>query len=412
VKNAYFPLLIPVEFLEREAEHVEGFAKECAVVTHHKLKAGKDGGLVPDGKLEKPYVIRPTSETIIGESFSKWVQSYRDLPMKINQWANIIRWEMRPRLFLRTSEFLWQEGHNVFETADEAEADAKQMLEVYDELLEGTLAISGLPGKKTEDEKFPGAVTTYTIESMMQDGKALQACTSHNLGQNFSKSSNIKFSDKDGKEQFAYTTSWGVSTRLIGGLIMSHSDDDGLVLPPKIAPYQAVIIPIVNNEARRGDIEAYCEKLRVALGEKILVDNSFKSASDKKWDWIRKGVPVRIEIGAREVDDKKVFFTRRDKLTEKNTLGFSEFIKSFSGILEDMHDCLLTKSKENLEKNIVEINEVSKVDEIFKKQTCFISIPAKWFGNAKLEAIMKKHTVTYRCQPFDREDRLIIGKSY
>jgi prolyl-tRNA synthetase len=371
---------------------------------------------------------------------------------------------MRPRLFLRTSEFLWQEGHNVFETADEAEADARQMLEVYDELLEDTLAISGLPGKKTEDEKFPGAVATYSIEAMMQDGKALQACTSHNLGQNFSKSSGIKFSGMDGEERFVYTTSWGASTRLIGGLIMSHSDDDGLVLPPKIAPYQAVIIPVVNDESRAEEILVYCHILQGAMmacgsstGEdegcgcgdgcccgghghseehsgcgcgcgghghahgngafydgkiEVLVDDSHKSSSDKKWDWIRKGVPVRIEIGAREVDENKVFFVRRDKLMEKNTLGFSEFVKSFSGILGDMHNGLLKKSWENLEKNIIEVEEVSKVDEVFKKETRFVSVPVEWFGNKKLETIMKKHTVTYRCQPFGREDRLIIGKSY
>jgi len=446
VKNAYFPLLIPLEFLEREAEHVEGFAKECAVVTHHRLKAGKDGGLVPDGKLEKPYVIRPTSETIIGESFSKWVQSYRDLPMKINQWANIVRWEMRPRLFLRTSEFLWQEGHNVFETADEAETDARQMLEVYDELLEDTLAISGLLGKKTEDEKFPGAVTTYTIESMMQDGKALQACTSHNLGQNFTKSSGIKFSDRNEKEQFAYSTSWGASTRLIGGLIMSHSDDDGLVLPPKIAPYQAVIIPVIKDDNKADEILAYCNLLKNDLEEEsdccgghaheqsenscccgnhgykknvfydgkvnVLIDDSHKNSADKKWDWIRKGVPVRIEIGEREVKEKKVFFTRRNQLTEKQTLDFSEFVNSFTSILGDIHNYLLKKSWENLEKNIIEVEEVSKVDEIFKKEVRFVSIPAEWFGNKELEKIMKKHTLTYRCQPFGREDRLIIGKSY
>jgi len=296
VQNAYFPLLIPIEFLEREAEHIDGFAKECAVVTHHRLKADENGKLEPDGKLEKPYIIRPTSETIIGESFSKWVQSYRDLPMKINQWANVMRWEMRPRMFLRTSEFLWQEGHNVFETSEEAESDSRKMLEVYQDLLENYLAISGLPGKKTEDEKFPGAVNTYTIEAIMQDGKALQACTSHNLGQKFTKASEIKFNDRNEQEQYAYSTSWGATTRLIGGLIMSHSDDDGLVLPPAIAPYKAVIIPVIHDESKTEVIMEYCENLKSELETmnnnanygKIFIDNSHENSSNKNWNGLEK----------------------------------------------------------------------------------------------------------------------------
>ena len=315
VENAYFPLLIPLEFLEKEAEHVEGFAKETAVVTHHRLVA-KDGKLIPDGELESPYVIRPTSETIIGESFSKWIHSYRDLPFKINQWANVMRWEMRTRLFLRTSEFLWQEGHNVFATADEAKHDARKMLYVYNDLLQNYLAIGGLCGQKTEDEKFPGAVNTYTIESIMQDGKALQSCTSHNLGQNFTRSSNIKFTAASGLEEFAYSTSWGLSTRIIGALIMSHSDDDGLVLPPKIAPYKLVIIPVIHDENNAAKILEYCDKIKKATGG--FVDLSNKTSADKKWDWIRKGAPLRLEIGIKEVESNNIFYIRRDKLIEKN----------------------------------------------------------------------------------------------
>jgi len=412
VQNAYFPLLIPLEFLEREAEHVEGFAKECAVVTHHRLEAGEDGSLVPAGKLEKPYIIRPTSETIIGESFSKWVQSYRDLPMKINQWANVMRWEMRTRMFLRTSEFLWQEGHNVFANADEAEEDARKMLGVYRNLMEDYLAIYGLDGQKTEDEKFPGAVATYTIEAMMQDGKALQSCTSHNLGQNFTKSSGIKFTNEDGQEQFAYSTSWGMSTRIIGALIMSHSDDDGLVLPPKIAPYKAVIIPVINNETRTDDINKYCEKLKVSLGERVLFDNSAKKTSDKKWDWIRKGVPIRIEIGAREVDENKVFFVRRDNVMDKKTLGREEFLGAYEGLLDEMHKILAERNLANLKENIIVVDDMKKIEKSFKVGTKFVSVPKEWWGNEILNKMMEEFKFSYRCMPFEMEGRVILGKSY
>ena len=256
--NAYFPLLIPLSYIEKEAEHVTGFAKECAVVTHHKLEE-KDGKLIPQGKLEEPFVIRPTSETIIGEAYAKWVQSYRDLPILVNQWANVMRWEMRTRLFLRTSEFLWQEGHTAHATKDEAISETKQMIEVYKDFAENTMAMPVIVGEKTSDERFPGALNTYTIEAMMQDGKALQSGTSHFLGQNFSKASDIKFTDKNGELQHAWTTSWGVSTRLIGGLIMTHSDDNGLVVPPKLAPYPVIIIPIYKNDS---DKEAVLEKIR------------------------------------------------------------------------------------------------------------------------------------------------------
>jgi prolyl-tRNA synthetase len=412
VQNAYFPLLIPLEFLEKEARHIEGFAKECAVVTHHRLKKDENGRLMPEGKLEAPYIIRPTSETIIGESFSKWIRSYRDLPMKINQWANIMRWEMRPRVFLRTSEFLWQEGHNVFATAEEAETDVLEMLEVYQELMTKSLAIYGLAGKKTEDEKFPGAVNTYTIEAMMQDGKALQSCTSHNLGQNFTKSSGIKFTGMDGQERFAYSTSWGMSTRIIGALIMSHSDDDGLVLPPVIAPYKAVIIPIINDEGKAEEILTYCKKLREVLGEKVLLDDSAKSVPDKKWDWIRKGAPIIIEIGTREVNENTVSFVRRDDVLKKQTMGFDEFVKSYEGLLDELHKILSERNKTNLKEKFIEVDDIAELSEIFKKENKFVSLPARLWGNKELNEIMKENKLSYRCLPFEMNERVIVGKSY
>ena len=409
VENAYFPLLIPLEFLEKEAEHVEGFAKETAVVTHHRLVA-KDGKLIPDGELESPYVIRPTSETIIGESFSKWIQSYRDLPFKINQWANVMRWEMRTRLFLRTSEFLWQEGHNAFVTSKEAEDDAHNMLNVYNDLLQNHLAIYGLCGQKTEDEKFPGAVNTYTIESIMQDGKALQSCTSHNLGQNFARSSNIKFTNSNGQEEFVYTTSWGLSTRIIGALIMSHSDDDGLVLPPKIAPYKIVIIPVIHDENNTIKILEYCEKIKAATG--AFIDLSNKTSADKKWDWIRKGAPLRLEIGIKEVENNAVFYVRRDRLMEKNIITFDEFLSTYKGILDDIQNNLLEKNKKFLKDNIIDINDFNELEDIFKNKNCFVSLDKKNWKNENLEKIMDKLSLSYRCLPFEMEDKLIIARSY
>ncbi|NLB59698.1 MAG: proline--tRNA ligase, partial [Lentisphaerae bacterium] len=266
-RNAYFPLFIPLSFLEKEAEHVEGFAKECAVVTHHRLEADAEGKLVPAGPLEEPLVVRPTSETIIGAMFAKWVQSYRDLPLLINQWANIVRWEMRTRMFLRTTEFLWQEGHTAHASQEEARAETEQMLRVYADFAEDYLAMPVIMGEKTAAERFPGAVSTYSIEAMMQDRKALQAGTSHFLGQNFARAAAIKFLDAAGQEQYAWTTSWGVSSRLIGGLIMTHSDDDGLVLPPRLAPAQAVILPVLHRDTEQAEVLAYCERLAAELRE-------------------------------------------------------------------------------------------------------------------------------------------------
>ncbi len=299
VQNAYFPLLIPLSFMSREADHVEGFAKECAVVTHHRLEAGADG-LVPAGKLEEPYVIRPTSETIIGDAMARWIQSYRDLPLKLNQWCNVMRWEMRTRLFLRTSEFLWQEGHNAFETAEEARADSLKMLESYSDFAENYLALPVIMGEKTADERFPGADATYTIEAMMQDGKALQAGTSHDMGQNFAKSIGIKFQGREGEEQFAYTTSWGISTRLIGGMIMVHGDDDGMIMPPRVAPHHVVVIPIVRESEDASALNDYIDDLRVklkAIGVRVQIDDREERTPNKMWDAIKKGVPLRRSHG-------------------------------------------------------------------------------------------------------------------
>lgn len=318
VENAYFPLLIPLEFMSREAEHIDGFAKECAVVTHHRLEADpENGGLraAPDAKLAEPYIIRPTSETIIGEAMSRWIQSYRDLPMKLNQWCNVMRWEMRPRVFLRTSEFLWQEGHNAFETAEEAQADAQKMLEAYREFAEDYLALPVITGEKTKEETFPGAESTLTIEAMMQDGKALQAGTSHYMGQNFAQSIGIKFQGRDGNEDYTYTTSWGISTRLIGAMIMCHADDDGMIMPPKVAPHQVGIIPIIKDEADEERIRAYVDRLHnqlINLGIRVFVDYSDNRIGDKMWGMVKKGIPLRVEIGAREVDEGTLTHVRRD----------------------------------------------------------------------------------------------------
>ncbi|MGB0290447.1 MAG: proline--tRNA ligase, partial [Opitutales bacterium] len=334
-KNAYFPLFIPMGFLQKEAEHVDGFAKECAVVTHSRLEADADGKLQPAGPLEEPLIVRPTSETIIGELFSKWVQSYRDLPLLINQWANVVRWEMRTRLFLRTAEFLWQEGHTVHATAEEAMEETRKMLEVYADFAETYMAVPVITGEKTEAERFPGADATFAIEAMMQDRKALQAGTSHFLGQNFSKSSNIKYLSAEGREEYAWTTSWGVSTRLVGGLIMTHSDDDGLVLPPRIAPSHIVILPVTPKEETREAVLEYCRELKAALEEQRYLDDYVRVELDdrdirggeKTWGWVKKGIPLRVEVGPRDMESGSVFVARRDRAPkEKESIARDAFV--------------------------------------------------------------------------------------
>lgn len=411
VMNASFPALIPIELLEKEAEHVSGFAKECVVITHHRL-IEKDGELIPDGKLEKPYILRPTSETIIGESFAKWVKSYRDLPLRINQWANVFRWELRPRIFLRTSEFFWQEGHCAFATQKEADEDARKMLAVYDDMFTNYLAIYGINGEKTDDEKFAGAYKTYTIESMMQDNKALQSCTSHNLGQNFSKASGIKFTNEKTEEEFAWTSSWGFTTRTIGALIMSHGDDDGLILPPRIAPYQVVIIPVIHDENKKEKIMEYCEKIKTSLSCSVFIDDSYETPQNKKWNWIRKGAPLRLEIGERDMNNNSIFFTRRDKLEEKNSMNFDDFVLKYQDILNDMQNRLFEKTRENLNKNTIRIETFEEFEKSIGKDNKFFSIPFKLYGDKKLEKLMEENSIWYRCRPFSEEERVIVAKSY
>lgn len=355
--NAYFPLFIPLKNFEREAEHVEGFAKEMAVVTHHRLIADGAGGLKPDpgAKLEEPLVVRPTSETIIGDAMARWVQSWRDLPLKLNQWANVVRWEMRTRMFLRTSEFLWQEGHTAHETADEARAHTLCMLEVYRACAEEDLALPVIAGEKPENERFPGAVETWSIEAMMQDGKALQAGTSHYLGTNFAQASGIRFQDRDGGQQLAHTTSWGVSTRMIGGVIMVHGDDDGLRVPPAIAPWQVVIVPMLRDDAGDAALIDYCERLRAelcqssALGERVraLLDTKPGKAAAKRWDWVRKGAPLIVEVGGRDMAGGTVSLLRRDALWgDGGKPAFAaptieEAAATIPGILEAMQRAML-----------------------------------------------------------------------
>jgi prolyl-tRNA synthetase len=352
--NAYFPLFIPLSFLEKEAAHVEGFAKECAVVTHHRLVA-VDGKLVPDPKSElaEPLVVRPTSETIIGASFAKWVKSYRDLPLLINQWANVVRWEMRTRLFLRTAEFLWQEGHTAHATSEEAVEETMKMLGVYAEFAEKYMAMPVIQGEKTAGERFPGAVQTYCIEAMMQDRKALQAGTSHFLGQNFAKASGIKFQNDKGEEVHAWTTSWGVSTRLIGAMIMTHSDDDGMVCPPRLAPEQVIIIPVIQKPEDRDRVMAYCKQLEKDLeaqqfaGERVRVhvDGRDMRGGDKAWQWIKKGAPIRLEIGPRDLEKDSVFMGRRDKgPKEKAGMPRAEFVAKAAEILQEIQDALFARA--------------------------------------------------------------------
>ena len=369
IQNVYFPIFIPLSNFEREASHVEGFAKEMAVVTHHRLIAGEGGTLVPDpdAKLEEPLVVRPTSETIIGDAMARWVQSWRDLPLMLNQWANVVRWEMRTRMFLRTSEFLWQEGHTAHATRDEARAETHRALEMYRACAEEDLAIPVIAGEKPENERFPGADETWSIEAMMQDGKALQAGTSHYLGTNFASAAGIRYQDREGAQQLAHTTSWGVSTRLVGGLIMTHGDDDGLCVPPRIAPHQVVILPMLRDKPEDKDLIAYCEQLKAglagtsALGEpiRVLLDLSPGKASAKRWDWVRKGAPLICEVGPRDMAEGKVAMLRRDALwnaeTGKLATQFVErerLIEDTESLLETIQTALFDRAREHRDANI------------------------------------------------------------
>ncbi|HUJ60884.1 MAG TPA: proline--tRNA ligase [Kofleriaceae bacterium] len=363
-QNAYFPLFIPLRYLEKEAAHVEGFAKECAVVTHHRLET-RDGRLVPVAELEEPLVVRPTSETIIGESFARWVKSYRDLPLLINQWANIVRWEMRTRLFLRTAEFLWQEGHTAHATRDEAIDETMKMLGVYAEFAEQHMAVPVIQGEKTAGERFPGAVQTFCIEAMMQDRKALQAGTSHFLGQNFARASNIKFQNEKEELVHAWTTSWGVSTRLIGGMIMTHADDDGMVCPPRLAPQHVVILPVIQKPEDRQRVLDWCRALARDLTAqsysggplRVHVDERDMRGGDKVWQWIKKGVPIRLEIGPRDIDKDAVFMGRRDKAPkDKAAMPRGQFVATVAALLEDIQDALHQRARAMRTANTREID--------------------------------------------------------
>ena len=408
-QNFYFPLFMPLSFLEKEAQHIEGFAKECAVVTHHRLEMKEGKGLVPAGELEEPLIIRPTSEAIIGEAFSRWIKSYRDLPLLGNQWANVVRWEMRTRMFLRTTEFLWQEGHTAHATREEAEDEAKKMLEEYRSLAEEFLAVPVICGKKTENEKFPGADVTYCIEAMMQDKKALQAGTSHFLGQNFSKAFEIKFLSKEGKQEHAWTTSWGVSTRLIGGLIMTHSDDDGLVLPPKISPLHVVIVPLIHKEETKDKVLSYCHEIASKLRSKsynnssinVEVDIKEKGHGDKIWGWVKKGVPIRLEIGMKEIENNLVFMGRRDLAPkDKKSLDRDDFIANVEQILDEIQSNLFARAKKFREENSHIINSAEDFYEFFKDKSGFVY--SHWCGDEKTENELKeKLKVTARCIPLN-----------
>lgn len=421
--NAYFPLLIPLSYLEKEAQHAEGFATECAVVTHYRLESQKqtDGTfkMVPTGELAEPFVIRPTSETIIGAAFARWVESYRDLPLLINQWANVMRWEMRPRLFLRTAEFLWQEGHTAHETAEEAMEETKRMHRVYADFLRNHLAIPVIAGEKTERERFPGAVNTFTVEAMVQDRKAIQAGTSHFLGQNFAKASNIQFLGRDNQRQFAWTTSWGVSTRLIGTLIMAHADDDGLVLPPRVAPHQIVIVPVTPKPDTRQEVIDSCEALAKTLRAHLFANEPLRVHVDKRdlqggaknWDWIKKGVPLRVELGPRDITSRTLAVSRRDLGPKaKEITGKEEFIRNATEILEEIQANLLARATALRDEHTRKIESFDEFKAWFTPQNedkpeihgGFALM--HWAGDSSDEdRLSKELKVTVRCIPLGDE---------
>lgn len=403
-QNAYFPLLIPKSFLSREAEHVEGFAKECAVVTHYRLKTDTEGGVVvdPAAKLEEELIIRPTSETIIWNTYKNWIHSYRDLPILVNQWANVMRWEMRTRMFLRTAEFLWQEGHTAHATREEAEAEARKMLEVYATFAEEYMAVPVIKGVKSATERFAGALDTYTIEAMMQDGKALQSGTSHFLGQNFAKAFDVTFMNKENKPQYVWATSWGVSTRLMGALIMTHSDDNGLVLPPKLAPIQVVIVPIYKNEeglkAISGKVEPLVKELR-DKGVSVKYDDADNKRPGFKFaDYEVKGVPVRLAIGERDLQNGTVELMRRDTL-EKETLPLEGIADHIVKELDDIQKALYQRALEFRKARTIEVDSYEEFKEKIKDG---VFILAHWDGTPETEAKIKEETkATIRCVPFD-----------
>jgi prolyl-tRNA synthetase len=394
--NAYFPILIPESFIRKEAEHVEGFSPELAVVTHA-------GGKL----LDEPLVVRPTSETVVGHMYSQWVQSYRDLPILINQWCNVMRWEMRTRLFLRTSEFLWQEGHTAHESGAEAEEEALRILEIYRGFMEDYLAMPVLLGRKSESEKFPGAVHTYTCEGLMQDKRALQAGTSHYLGQNFAKAFNISFLDRQNRRQLVHTTSWGVSTRLIGGLLMTHSDDDGLVLPPRIAPVQVAIVPLYKNDTEKARVMAFADQVQRRLNEELdplrirLDTREDQRPAERFFHWVQQGVPVRVEIGTKDVEKEKAMFVRRDT-REKIPMSLATIASEAPVLLSRMQADLYANAKKAREDNMHRVDSYAEFKRVLEEQGGFLS--AHWNGSAEVEALIKEETkATIRLIPMGGE---------
>jgi len=417
-RNAYFPLFIPLSYMQKEAEHVEGFAKECAVVTHHRLDVGPDGRMrpAPAAELSEPLIVRSTSETIIGATYAKWVQSYRDLPILINQWCNVVRWEMRPRVFLRTTEFLWQEGHTVHESEVEAREETRRMLDVYETFVRDHLAIPVFSGEKSESERFPGAVQTLCIEAMVQDRKAIQAGTSHFLGQNFSRASGIQFQTREGKQEFGWTTSWGMSTRLVGTLIMAHADDDGLILPPRIAPTHVVIVPITPKEETRGAVLAAADKLALGLRSltyhgvplEVEVDRRDLGGGVKNWEWIKKGVPLRVEIGPRDLQSGNVAVSRRDQpVKSKEFISATDFTSRVAELLDSIQRNLFERAKEFRDLHTRVIDSKEEFYDFFTPKD--LAKPeihggfafAHWNGSREIEEQIKKDLkVTIRCIPF------------
>ena len=431
-ENCYFPLFIPMSFIAKEAQHIEGFAKEMAVVTHHRLKM-IEGKLQPDpeAKLEEPLIVRPTSETIIGDAFSRWIRSHRDLPLLINQWANVVRWEMRIRLFLRTAEFLWQEGHTAHADADDAMAETLKILELYRSFSETTLAMPVIAGEKSANERFPGADNTYSIEAMMQDGKALQAGTSHYLGTHFAEAQNIRFQNESGDLTFCHTTSWGVSTRLVGGMVMTHGDDDGLRVPPAIAPRQVVIVPMLRGKPEDSDVLSFCETLVKEIGEqtafgervRVLLDKKDIKSAEKRWDWVRRGAPIILEIGPRDVAAGNVTYIRRDKLRDgdkviSNRAAQDAFIGEVATMLVAIQENLYAEAKTLLDSNIrTDINSMAELSEYFGASSGEDDeavefkgwVRAPWSAPSgpalnKVEAELKSLKLSIRNAPLDQPD--------
>jgi len=406
--NAYFPLFIPKSFFSKEASHVEGFATECAVVTHYRLKNDGNGNIIvdEDAKLEEELIVRPTSETIIWNTYRGWIESYRDLPILVNQWANVVRWEMRTRLFLRTAEFLWQEGHTAHATAEEAIAETEQMLDVYAEFAEKILAVPVVRGRKTENERFAGALDTYCIEALMQDGKALQAGTSHFLGQNFAKAFDVKFTSKEGKLEHVWATSWGVSTRLMGALIMAHSDDQGLVLPPKLAPIQVVIVPIYKTDEEKANLDSYVDGLTTELknlGVSIKYDDRDTQRPGFKFaEWELKGVPLRVAIGARDMQNGTVELARRDTQT-KETVEQTGLAGKIHALLDEIQDNIYQKALKFRDEHITEVNSYDEFKTVLEEKGGFLS--CHWDGTVETEKRVKEETkATIRCIPLDAKE--------